>query len=80
MTNEERKSFFIKRIGRRIFRTPLPNSSPADDIVYNVGQIIYNSELAEWLFSKENAFGVSGTPVTYFSSKADRDIAILQMP
>lgn len=72
-TYEERKAWFIKRTGRRIFRTALPNSSPADDIVYNVGQIIYNREIAEYLFDKENDFQLSGTPVTYFGSKADRD-------
>lgn len=69
----EREKWFKARIGRRVFRTAIPNSSLADEKVYNLGQIIYNREHAEWLFEKESNFRQAGTPVTYFGSMAERD-------
>lgn len=78
MSNEERRKWFIKKAGRRIYRTCLPNSSPADEVVYNMGQIVYNREHAEYLFERENKFRLQGTPVTYFGSKPERDGALLQ--
>lgn len=71
----EREKWFKARTGRRIFRTAIPNSSPADEKVYNLGQIIYNREHAAWLFEKERNFQLQGAPVTYFGSMAERDNA-----
>lgn len=71
----EREKWFKKNTGRRIFRTAIPNSSPADEIVYNTGQLIYNREHAVYLFQREKEFKLAGTPVLYFSSKTDRDDA-----
>lgn len=71
MINEERKQWFIRRSGRIVFRTKIPNGFPADDEIYQDGQIIRNKWHAEFLFEKEQRLHANG--VMYFTSKDERD-------
>lgn len=78
MATDERKTWFKKRVGRRIFRTELSYGSPADQRIHKEGQIIYNQEHADWLYEREKAWKKLEFGVTYFGSQDERDKAELK--
>jgi hypothetical protein len=68
-----RKNWFIKRVGRKIYRTHLPGGSPADKEVYKCGQVILNKMHAEYLYQREKSWQQIGWNVIYFGTWDERE-------